>query len=528
MIFSLDFISVKRFLLLFFLVAEGTLRAQTLTSSNLPIIVIDTDGQAIVDDPKITAHMGVIYNGAGNRNSINNPFNNFDGIIGIEMRGNATQTFEKKSYRIETRDAGGADLKVGLLGLPSDADWVLSASYVDRTFIRDPLVYHLSRKMGRWAARTVHCELVLNGEYMGIYILAENVKRDNNRVDITKLLPTDNSGDLVTGGYIYEVSQAGESFGESRRFVYPKFEDITPQQTEYIKKYDDDFRLVMQGASYADPVVGYPKWIDVASFIDQIIIQELAKNSDAYGYSSYFFKDRLGKLNAGPAWDFDQSLSNSTFNDGPNYQEWMILKGDGEFPLFWEKLFNEPGFKNQLVVRWNFLRSNILKTSKLMAYIDSTAAVLNEAQERNFQKFDILGVDVWRTTPGFEQRTTYQSEVNYLKTFLTNRLSWMDETLGTITAVEEQRDISRLENYPNPAPQQTTISYALPRSGFVTLSVHDVFGRKIETVVNALQPADNYKVTYSTQNLQNGMYIYTLQLDGNVLGVNKMTVINDR
>lgn len=133
-------ISVRRFLLFLFLVGEGTLSAQSLTSSNLPIIVIDTDGQTIVDDPKITAHMGVIYNGAGNRNSINDPFNNFNGNIGIELRGNVTQTFDKKSYRLELRDATGGDLKVGLLGIPADADWVLIASYIDKTFVRDPMV----------------------------------------------------------------------------------------------------------------------------------------------------------------------------------------------------------------------------------------------------------------------------------------------------------------------------------------------------------------------------------------------------
>ena len=522
--FYLKAITVKRILLLLFLVGEGTLRAQTFTSSNLPIIVIDTEGQDIVDDPKITARMGVIYNGAGKRNSITDPFNHFEGTIGIELRGNVTMTFEKKSYRLETRDAAGADLPVGFFGMPKDADWVLSASYLDKTFIREPLVFNASRKLGRWAPRTAYCELVLNGTYMGIYVFTENIKRDKNRVDITKLLPTDNSGDLVTGGYIYEVSQTGETFGERRRFIYPKADEITPQQTSYIQKYDDDFRAMMQGPNFADPVQGYPKWIDVGSFIDQIILQEMSKNSDAYAYSSYFFKDRLGKLNAGPMWDLDQSLSNSIYNDGPNAEEWTILKALEGFPLFWEKLFNEPAFKNQMVVRWDFLRSTVLKTSTLMTYIDSAAAVLNEAQQRNFQRYDLLGKDVWRTPPGFEQRTTYQSEVNYLKTFLTNRLLWMDDALGTITGVENENDISRLQNYPNPVSQQTTISYSLPKKGFVNLSIHDVYGRKIETIVDAEQAVDSYEIPYSTHNLPSGMYIYTLKLDDSLLGVRKMII----
>ena len=159
-----------------------------------------------------------------------------------------------------------------------------------------------------------------------------------------------------------------------------------------------------------------------------------------------------------------------------------------------------------------------------MAYIDSTAAVLNEAQARNFQKFNILGIEIWRTPPGFEQRTTYLSEVNYLKTFLTNRLLWMDDALGTITAIENRQNVSRLQNYPNPVDQQTTISYSLPKAGFVKLSVYDVFGRKVETVLEAEQVVDSYEILYSTQNLPNGLYIYSLQLDNNVLAVRKLII----
>lgn len=511
-------------LLLLFLEAEGTLCAQTFTSSNLPIIVIETGGNTIVDDPKITAHMGVIYNGSGKRNSLTDPFNHYDGKIGIELRGNVTMTFEKKSYRLETRDDTGADLKVPLFGMPSDADWVLAAEYIDKTLLRAPFVYATSRKMGRWAPRTFHCELVIDGTYMGLYVLMENIKRDKNRVDVTKITSTDNSGDLLTGGYIYEIAQAGETFGKNRRFIYPKFEDITPQQTAYIQKYDDDFRALMSGPDYDDPAIGYNKWIDAGSFIDQILIQEFAKNPDAYAFSSYFFKDRHEKLNAGPAWDFDQSFSNSIYNDGPNYQEWLFLKQPEDTPFFWPKLFFEPVFKNQLVGRWNALRENVLKTSKLLAYIDSTAAVLNEAQARNFQKYPILGKEIWRSTPGFDQRTTYQLEVNYLKTFLTNRLQWMDETIGTVTAIESERDVSGLVNYPNPVGQQTTIMYTLPRAGFVNLSIYDVFGRKVETLIEAEQAADTYKIPYSAQNLQNGLYFYKLKLDSNLLGVKKMII----
>jgi len=508
-----------------FTLSFGPLQAQNFTSSNLPIIVLETAGQRIVDDPKITVHMGIISNGPGNRNALTDPFNNYDGLIGIEIHGNITQIFEKKSYVLETRDQVGQDLKVSLLGMPKESDWVLSASYLDKTFIRDPLAFYMSRSAGRWTSRTIHCELVINGIYLGIYVLNEKIKRDKNRVDIAKLLVTDNSGDPVTGGYIYELAQDGPGFGERRRFVYPKADDITVQQTAYIEQYDNDFRQVMEGPGFADPVQGYAAWIDVDSFVDEVLLQEACKNSDAYGWSSYFHKDRLGKLNAGPVWDFDQSLSNSTFNDGPNYQEWIILKDNGAYPLFWKTLFTEAGFQNQLSQRWMELRTGAFKTDRLMTFIDSVANVLDEAQERNFEKWKILGTELWRSTPGALERVTYQMEVDYLKSFLTNRLAWMDENLNSVTATEkEDHDIFHLQNYPNPVSQHTTISYDIMKAGFVTLTVYDLVGRKIETLVQEEQSAKNYQVPFRIQNLPNGVYIYTLQLDSCLVGIKKMVI----
>ena len=155
---------------------------------------------------------------------------------------------------------------------------------------------------------------------------------------------------------MYEVAQSGIDFGERRRFKDPTGEEVTTQQFQYIQSYDDGFREVMESNNYNDPVTGYVKWIDVNSFIDELIVQEACKNSDAYGWSSYFHKDRLKKLSAGPAWDFDQGLANSTFNDGANPYEWLFNKGYSSVPTFWERLFNESTFKYLLKKRMLMLR----------------------------------------------------------------------------------------------------------------------------------------------------------------------------
>lgn len=169
------------------------------TSSNLPIVVINTNGQEIVDEVKITADMGIIYNGEGVRNYFSDSFNNYNGKIGIEIRGSSSQQFPKKQYAIETRDTSGNDLKVSLLGFPKESDWILFAPYNDKSLMRDVLTYRIASDMGRYASRSKFCEVVLNGDYVGVYVLLEKIKRDANRVNIKKLEAPDTSGYAVTG-----------------------------------------------------------------------------------------------------------------------------------------------------------------------------------------------------------------------------------------------------------------------------------------------------------------------------------------
>ena len=309
------------------------------TSSNLPIVVINTNGQAIPDDPKIMADMGIIWNGEGVRNNVTDPFNNYSGKIGIELRGNSTQMFPKKPYAVETQDSTGANLDVSILGMPAENDWTFLASYIDRTFIRDPLAHYLSTLTGRWSSRCRFCELILNGEYEGVYIILEKIKRTKNRLNISKLTSADTSGENLTGGYIYEVDGFGGDFGDNRMIVYPKPEDVVPVQLEYIQNYDNNFRYAMALPNFADTVNGYAKWIDVNAFIDELIVQETMRNSDAYGWSAYFHKDKNQKLAAGPVWDFDQSAGNSNYPDDGVVDGWMFSNpGTNDTPFFWATL----------------------------------------------------------------------------------------------------------------------------------------------------------------------------------------------
>ena len=177
------------------------------TSSTLPIVVIDTDGIAIPNEPKIDAMMGIIYNGPGQVNQINNNFNEFYGQIAIEKRGSSSSNFPQQSYGLETRGPDSVNYNVSLFDWPSDNDWILYAPYTDKALMRNVLTYKLGNELGRWAPRTQFCEVVLNGNYIGIYVLMERIKTNPGRVNIDPLTYNDTQDNHLTGGYIVKVDK---------------------------------------------------------------------------------------------------------------------------------------------------------------------------------------------------------------------------------------------------------------------------------------------------------------------------------
>src|SRR4030042_2589027 len=187
------------------LVFTQILSPQNYTSSNLPLILIDTRGKAIPDEPKLTALMKVVNN-PDKVNTIYDTTFEYNGYIGLETRGNTAQIFfEKKSYTLETRTDSGSNLNVSLLGMPEENDWVLHGPYSDKSLMRNALAYHLGNLQGRWSPRTRFCEVFINNEYRGVYLLVEKIKIDKNRVNIAKILPEDNYGDELTGGVIIGI-----------------------------------------------------------------------------------------------------------------------------------------------------------------------------------------------------------------------------------------------------------------------------------------------------------------------------------
>jgi len=293
---------------------------------------------------------------------------------------------------------------VPLLGLPKENDWILYPPYSDKSLIRNVLTFDIASAMGRYASRTKFCELILNGDYHRIYVLMEKIKRDSTRVNIAKLPPEEISGDDLTGGYIIKIDKTtGETFGgwDSAvgneifyQYHYPKPDEIVSEQENYIQDFIESFERMMAGENYADPEHGYPSIIDIGSFVDYAIVNELTKNVDAYRISAFMYKDkdsRGGKLVMGPVWDHNRSLGNVDYYDGWITEGWHIefdqfKPTDKNLPIWWSLIWQDTTFSTALSACWHTLRKDILSEARLSSTIDSIAILLSESQERNFNR----------------------------------------------------------------------------------------------------------------------------------------------
>ncbi len=415
-----------------------------ITSSNLPLVIINTlNNQPIPNEPKIQADMKIIYNGFGQINNVTDA-PNYQGMIGIEGRGSYSQSLPQKPYLLETYNGVfGNDTNVSLLGMPKENDWILQATYNDKTFLRNTFSFDMARISGEYAARTQHCEVIINGEYMGIYFLCEKIKVDDNRVIVEKLTAADNTPPLVTGGYIFkhDYSAAGwvsqwtdancPATSLDYQYYYPKPNDISAQQGNYIKSFVDSFETALLGANFANPVTGFRKYIDEKSFIDYFLINELALNGDGFKKSMYFHKDREKKIVAGPIWDFDWALKYSPWF--PNNLSGYIhtidpCSQDVPVLFWWKRMMQDPVFANSVKCRYQTMRAYSMDTTRMFHYIDSMASYLNQAQARHYVRWPILGINVGTPENG-PIPTTFAGEIERFKQFYRDRLLWLDANL---------------------------------------------------------------------------------------------------
>jgi CotH kinase protein/Secretion system C-terminal sorting domain len=495
----------------------GTGYSQTVpfTSSNLPVIVINTNGQDILDDPKITADMGIIFNANNARNNLTDPFNHYSGKIGIETRGQSSQMFPMKSYGIELRDNTGNSQDKSLFGLPKESDWILYAPYTDKTLMRNFLAYTMSRELGHWAANCRFVEVVVNGDYKGIYVFMEKIKRASGRVNITKMAVTDISGDAVTGGYIFSLDKGANAWFSAYTepngtlkpqfsYVFPKPENIVPEQKNYIKSYVDSFENILAGAQFQDPVNGVRKFADIPSFIDYFIVNEISRNVDGYRLSSFFYKDRNSKnakIFAGPVWDYDLAFRNADYCNGSSTTGWAYQfnnvcpsDGAGLVPFWWYNFMNDTAFTASLRCRWKSMRQTSLSETHFNTLIDSVFNLVNEARQRHFQRWPVLGQYVWPNPQPIP--ATYEAEISTLKTWIATRLQWIDANLPNSGSCfdypADRKETIIVSINPNPLNGDGTMIVQSKNNQSLAMQVSDAMGRTLFAKSVSLNAGTNY------------------------------------
>lgn len=450
---------------------DGQVFAIDTQESKIPYIVIDTRGASIPYEPGVAAQMKIYQE----KRLVQTQ------RIDIEYRGKTSfRLSDKKAFNFETIDDAGEGMDVSLLGLSEEEDWRLighvvnvSEKYIwDRSLMYNHVAYELSNRIGKYASRGKFVEIEVNGEYMGVYYLCEKVKRDSQRIDIKSL---NASSTNLTGGYILKIDKADagpehdgaplsyflNNWNDDARYTaqnsfrsqfdinsnvitfppfappyhanqyletyfmyeYPKAEDITDAQKTYIANYLQEFETALIQDDFGAGQRTYAEYIEIGSFVDYFIINELGRNVDAYRISTFLVKDRDGKLAMGPVWDF-----NIGFDEGGRipmdgwviHYNYFVDKDPWMLPFWWTRLMEDPVFRQAVKTRWTSLRSGPLSNANLQNLVAETAKYLedNKAVSRNYAKWEV------------NNNRTYEQSILDLQNFLSQRANWMDGRIG--------------------------------------------------------------------------------------------------
>jgi hypothetical protein len=278
----------------------------------------------------------------------------------------------------------------------------------------------------------------------------EKIKRDKNRVDVSKLKDDD-----ITGGYIIKIDKTtgednsvdfsfsseydgfGNKSGDQKikfLYEYPDAEDLNTAQKDYIQDYYRSFEQVLMSDSFAEPTAGYRNFIDVPSFIDFFLLNELSHNVDGFRISTFMHKDKGEKLKMGPIWDFNIAFGNANYCRGESTDDWAYKFNEycpadpSRVPFWWARLLEDPSYVEELKSRWTELRNDVLSESNIQDKIAEhrLRLIYSNSVERNFDTYDVLGTQLW---PNFFIGETYEEETKYLNDWILQRLNWMDKVI---------------------------------------------------------------------------------------------------
>lgn len=421
-------------------------------TSDLPLVLVDGfgKGKPTNKDVSVLAAVMVFEPVAGEASFSALP--TLAVRAGYHVRGQSSANFPQAPYKVELWDNQDKDADYPVLGMPSDSDWALIPPYYDRALIRNPFVYTLGRELGLQAPRTAYAEVYLNyaaraveaGDYQGIYWLTETIKNNKVRTNLKQLEEVDTALPAISGGYIFKFDQAASEpptlactgsnpvsgglgrGGGAGGTCWVDLEVVDPdpllmQQQTWLTQYIQTFHDVL----HTTPIGDYAAHIDVPSFVDYLIVNELTRNVDAYVRSAYYHKDRDGKLKAGPLWDYNFSLAVGGSNTTAPTGAWQF-QGTRNVNNWYPKLTADPAFMDKVKARWRELRQGPMSQASLDQRITMLIAPLKNAVVRDFAKWP---VDKIIMANGFVRGptvATWDGQVQAMRDFVSQRSAWMD------------------------------------------------------------------------------------------------------
>jgi len=494
--------------------------------SDLPIIVLQTqNGRRTATAGDVQADMGVVAQPAGG-NTLSGVYNDFHGPVFVRQL-KSKFDYNKLNYRFTI---SGED--ASLLGMPAGDVWRLAGAYSDKSLVRDVIMGTIAHKMGRLSGAPRLCHLFVNDDYKGIYVLLEERTRHENRINVSEAGPEDPSGGFIlnmTGEHWLPgvASQFPPLFNSEAvvnyQFLYPDAHSITVGQTDYITGFMHDFETAVKSGDM--PLV-YQRYINLPAFVDYFLLNEIAKDVNAYRNKTTFYKDRdsvNGQLYIEPAFDFEHTLANINYYDGDRIAGWAIdylttasdAKADTLLPPFWwDILRKDADFQNHVKLRWDSLYDALFTEDAVINRLDSLYTVLENERDFNFERWNVIGQNI---QPNSYVGGSYDDDYGYLYLWLIDRLNWMNsEIAGYPTGVESGGadivDFKLAQNYPNPFNPVTRINYYLKQSGFVRLAVFNLRGEDVARLVHEQQPAGHYTVSWDASEFPSGVYFYELSV----------------
>lgn len=424
--------------------------------THLPLVLIDTGGQEIpgkvtgqTDDFGETINtlaadgrdvIDVSFVIVDNQTRNNHPSDEatLTTTAQIRLRGHSSRLFEKSPYQLDFVDENGEAAPAAVMGMPAHSEWVLYGPYLDKSLVRNYMWYNIAGEVMEWAPNVRYCELILNGEYRGLYLMVETITDGED----CRLNLSTTEQNVKTTGYLLRGDRTTQEDLGGQRDIYTYLERMLTLRTDILIKYPGRssltqelrqeieldyaaFEKALYSYDYDTDDYGYWNYIDVDNFVDYFLINEFSLNVDAGRYSTYIYKDLSGKFKLA-VWDFNNACDN--FPTDPLTPDQINMVSH----TWYFMLCKSEDFVERLLDRYDELRASVLNETYLLNYIDETLAYLGPAVERNNQRWNDAMTQWEPLTPVERNLHSHEEAVDQLKEWLYERGIWLDENIHTI------------------------------------------------------------------------------------------------